>query len=598
MSTQISRDSRRSFLAHAGAAGAVAAAVGVGLVPLSVLAAQARTLSLWPARRPIGVRGAQLPSMAFRVYSKLAFGPRPANPANPGGMGDLDYFNSLGATDSQRLEAWLNEQLAPGADPEVDSRLSGNPVWRTQNKTLSQMWLDHYRYDGPNSWQVQNRPYWETQLLTLTRMVHSRWQLREVLADFWANHFNVDGSEGAVRSVLMSYYRDVIRAHLFGNFRTMLENVVKHAAMMYYLDNARNSTPNPNENYARELLELHTLGAVENYYGFIPPSQVPLNQDGEPAGYVEADVLETARLLTGFGVADGEDGAPDTGAYLFRPAWHDSGTKTILGQSYPGTGESELGALLDYLCQHRGTAEFICWKLAVRLIGDSFTAASPLVQAAADVFQSNWTQPDQLSQVYRALILSSEFQSTWGDKVRRPTETVAAVLRAVNAPYDFELNSAADDAGFYGYYWTWYQTSQLPYSSEPPTGYAESASAWKGTGPLIMSWRTASLMLRDVDSASAPAHVDLVTETNAAVTNPTPNAIVDWWLDRIQGPGHQTLAAKRTAMVDFVRVNGNATGNDQPLGINTSDNGVWSSYQQLLRGLVLMIALLPERMIR
>lgn len=595
--------SRRRFLYQSGALGLAAAGLGTGLIPITTLAQQVRLTSLWPARVPDEQRGGALPSLALRVYAKLGYGARPDNPANPGGVGDLQHFNNLGGSDTARLQAWLTEQMAPGSDPQVDSRVNANPVYRTTSLSLNQLWSQHYRYDGPDGWPMRNRPYWEMQMLTLTRSVHSRWQLREVLADFWHNHFNVDGSEDVVRSVLTSYDRDVIRPGIFGNFRTMLEGVVKHAAMMFYLDNARNSTPNPNENYARELLELHTLGAVENYYGYVPPGQVPTNIDGEPAGYVEADVLETARLLTGFGIADNDDGAPDTGDFLFRDAWHDDGSKTILGQTYSYTGpganeEQELTDLLDYLCQHRGTAEYLCWKLAVRLIGDGFTAQSPIVQAAADVFQSNWNQPDQLQQVYSLLILSNEFRTTWADKVKRPHEIVASTLRAANAPYDFELTSAGDETGFYGFYWTWRLTGQLPFNCEPPTGYAEDAAFWKGSGPLVMSWRTASLMIRDTDSGSAPNYIDFASQTNGAGISMTPNAIVDYWLDRVQGLSHTTAAAKRAEMVAFVRVQGNAMGDDQPLGIDTTNTDRYSTYQQMLNGLFLLIALLPERMSR
>lgn len=596
--------SRRRFLRNTGTLGLAAAGLSAGLIPITTLAQQVRLTSLWPARMPEAGRGASIPSLAYRVYSKLAFGPRPANPANPGSVDDLTWFAGLGGSDNQRLQAWLNEQMNPdGSDPEVDSRVNGNPVWRTHDLSLEQLWDQHHRYDGPENYRMRNRPYWEMQMLAMTRMTHSRWQLREVLADFWHNHFNVDGGEDVVRSTLTSYDSEVIRPQIFGNFRVMLEGVVKHAAMMYYLDNRRNSSPNPNENYARELLELHTLGAVENYFGYVPTSEVPDNVDGQPAGYVEEDVLETARLLTGFGVADGDDSAPDTGAFLFRDDWHDDDPKTILGETYtyPGPGaneEQELTELLDYLSQHRGTAEYICWKLAVRLIGDGFTAQSNIVQTAATVFQNNWNQPDQLKQVYSTLILSGEFQNAWDDKVRRPLEIVVSALRAANAPFDFELNSADDNAGLYGFHGDLSRTGQLPFSCEPPTGYAEDASIWKGSGPLVMSWRAVSRMIRDTDSGATTNYVDFVSQTNAAGVTPTPNAIVDFWLNRIQGVGHSTAPNKRAEMVAFVRQYGQADGDDLPLDIGTTDTGINSTYQRVLNGLFLLIALLPERMIR
>ncbi|NEP62915.1 MAG: DUF1800 domain-containing protein, partial [Symploca sp. SIO2G7] len=433
----------------------------------------------------------------------------------------------------------------------------------------------------------------------LTRAVHSRWQLQEVLADFWHNHFNVDGSEDVVRSVLPDYDRNVIRSGQFGNFRSLLEDVVKHAAMMYYLDNRRNSTPNPNENYARELLELHTLGAVENYYGFVDPAEVPTNADGQPAGYVEADVLEMARLLTGFGVADGDDDAPDTGAFLFRSDWHDFGTKTIMGEIFAGSGESELGAVLDFLASHRGTAEYICWKLAIRLIGDSFSASSPLVQSAADVFQNHWQSPDQLTRVYRAMLDSTVFKQTWADKARRPIEIICSSLRAAGVDCDFELASAEPDAGQYGYMSNIRDAGQPPFNCEPPTGYEEDRAIWKGTGPLIMSWRAVSRMLRDVDSASGnDQYANLAAQTNTAGIPLTPNDITDYWLDRVLGDGYALSLSKRDVIVNFTRTHGEAANNDEGLQIDTENLDRDSRYQQLMRGIFMLVALLPERMIR
>lgn len=603
MDMKTSSSSRRRFLFQSGTLGLAAAGAGAGLIPVTTLAQQVKLTTLWPARVPSANRGVGSTPLAQRVFAKLAFGARPDNPANPGDSGDIDYFNGLAGNDTARLQAWLNQQMNPtNGDPEVDSRVNGNPVYRTPSMSLTQLWSQHHRYDGPEGYRMRNRPYWEMQMLALTRAVHSRWQLREVLADFWHNHFNVDGGEDVARSVLTSYDRDAIRPHIFGNFRTMLEGVVKHAAMMYYLDNRRNSSPNPNENYARELLELHTLGAVNNYYGFISPNDVPTNTDGEPAGYVEADVLETARLLTGFGVADGDDDADDDGTFEFRRDWHDWEEKIIMGRSYlaPETNNEppELTDLLDYLCQHRGTAEYVCWKLAVRLIGDGFTAQSSIVQAAADVFQDNWNAGNQLQQVYSTLILSNEFRTTWGDKIKRPTETIVSALRAANVPFDFELNSAADNAGTYGFRGDWDRTGQIAFSCEPPTGYAEDASFWKGSGPLVMSWRALTRMLRDTDSGTAPNYVDLAGQTNAAGIPRTPNAIVDYWLDRVLGSGLTTSAAKRDELVGFVREQGGAPGDDQMIDVDTGNTSGGSTYQKLIRGLFVLITLLPERMIR
>ncbi|MGB0514234.1 MAG: DUF1800 domain-containing protein, partial [Wenzhouxiangellaceae bacterium] len=548
--------------------------------------------------RVTSTRSGGLPPLAFRVYHKLGFGPKPVNPANPGSVGDIEHFNSLGANDSQRFANWLDEQIAGGPDPEVDSRTFANANFTTLNKSLTDLWTQHHRFDGDDSFRVRRRPFQETQLLTLTRMVHSRWQLREVLADFWHNHFHVDGNEDAVRSVMVNHDRDVIRPHIFGNFRVMLEGAVKSTAMMYYLDNRQNATPNPNENYARELLELHTLGAVENYFGFIPAENVPLNGDGQPQGYVEADVLETARLLTGFGVADGDDDAPDTGQFLFRSDWHDFNDKTIVGLDVTGAGETELDVLLDYLAAHRGTAEFICWKLAVRLIGDSFSAASTLVQQAADLFQNQWQAADQLEQVYRLLLDSSEFLNAWGDKSKRPVEIITAALRAASADFIFELSSPANNANTFGYMSDIGRAGQAPFDYEPPTGFPEDRAIWQGTGPLVMSWRAVTRMLRDTDASFGSQFVNAAEITNLAGIALTPNAIVDFWATRVLGASFLLDTGKRAVMVDFVQIQGQAGGPDATLGVNTSDTGSNSAYQRVMRGLVLQLALLPDVMIR
>jgi uncharacterized protein (DUF1800 family) len=581
--------SRRQFLKATSATAAVGATVGMGLSTELGASQFSHLPALYPAKdRSLLPEGA-LPPLAFRVFHKLGFGPKP---------GDIDAFNALGATDDARLANWLDQQLFPtNVDPEVDSRIDGNANFVTLNQNLSQLWTTFELYEGERAYQVRQRPLYEVESLTLTRMLHSQWQLREMLADFWHNHFNVDGRETGVRSTMTQYDRDVVRPFMFGNFRAMLEANARSTAMLFYLDNRVNSTPNPNENYGRELLELHTLGAVENYYGFIPPDQVPSNGDGQPAGYVEADVLELARLLTGFGVNDGDNDAPNTGTFLFRPERHDDGVKTVLGLDIQGTGESELGVILDHLASHRGTAEFICWKLAVRLIGDSFSASDALVQQAATVFQDNWQANNQLELVYRTLILSNEFKTRWGDKAKRPVEVVIAAMRAAESTYTFQprqrtdVVQAADRNGLLNLF---NDTGQALFVYEPPTGYPEDRGIWQGAGPLVQSWRAITRFFReDDDDNNLYANVAETTNAMLALASRTPNQIVDAWLDRIYG--FTIPAGKRNAMVGLV-----AQGADPSLEItadttNTTNN---SDYQRRMRGLVELITMSPEFMTR
>jgi hypothetical protein len=239
--------------------------------------------------------------LAVMVLNKAAYGPRP---------GDIEAFNALGSDDTERMAAWLLEQLNPSSsDPEVDDRLvalesseipEDQLAFDTIDKSDEQLWTEHARNED---YSIHNRPVWQMERLTLLRAAYSQWQLREVLYDFWFNHFNVYGREFPTYGMMPEYDR-VLRQHIFGNFGDMLKANARTATMLYYLDNYANTWPNPNENYAREVLELHTLGAVNNYYGAVDPATVGTNSEGQRAGYTEIDVFEFAKALTGWGVSD------------------------------------------------------------------------------------------------------------------------------------------------------------------------------------------------------------------------------------------------------------------------------------------------------
>ena len=159
-------------------------------------------------------------------------------------------------------------------------------------------------------------------------MAHSERQLVQVLSDFWFNHFNVFPEDVLVRSVFSHYEQDVIRAHVLGNFREMLEAVATSPAMLFYLDNVASRNSGPNENFSRELFELHTLGS-ENYLGVGLQREVPQDEAGNPIGYVDADVFEATRCFTGWSFDD------DVGAFLYRSDWNDRFQKNVLGRFFP-----------------------------------------------------------------------------------------------------------------------------------------------------------------------------------------------------------------------------------------------------------------------
>ena len=210
------------------------------------------------------------PPLAVRVHAKAGFGPGP---------GDVAAFQALAGNDADRLTAWVDQQLNPAAIPDAacDAKLAA-AGFTTLGKSLAQLFQDHHAADPPD-WYDRIRPAIETEIATWIRAVHSRRQLFELLADFWHNHFNVYGWEFIEAPVWVHYDRDVIRANALGNFRQMLEAVAKAPAMLVYLDNFTNFADSGvgygNENFPRELIELHGMGA-EASYGAIPVSYTHL----------------------------------------------------------------------------------------------------------------------------------------------------------------------------------------------------------------------------------------------------------------------------------------------------------------------------------
>ena len=393
----------------------------------------------------------------------MAFGPRP---------GDLKALLALGATSEARLAAYVEQQLNPAAiaDAECDARLAAQN-FTTLGKSLPQLWADHVIAEDIE-WSVRMAPANETLRATFIRAVYSKRQLVEVLADFWHNHFNVFGFDYWSGPVWVHYDRDVIRRNMLGNFRTMLGTVAKSPAMLYYLDNISNSSAGPNENFARELFELHGMGA-ENYLGVVSDrSQVPVDGQGKPVGYIDEDVYGATRSFTGWRVDE------DTGAFLFADAEHDKYAKTVLNVNIPSfSGVQDGETVLDLIANHPGTGRYISRKLCRRLIADN--PPESVVQAAASVFYAQRSAPDQLKQVVRTILLSAEFRSTWGEKIKRPFEYAVSLLRAANADFGF------DDS----FSWVYESMGQPLFEWRPPNGYPDVKEDWASTMPMLQRWR-------------------------------------------------------------------------------------------------------------
>jgi len=308
--------------------------------------------------------------------------------------------------------------------------------------------------------QVVVRDLAESKIL---RAVHSNRQLNEVLVDFRFNHFNVFIEKGADRFLTTEYEREAIRPRVLGKFRDLLEATAKSPAMLFYLDNWQSvgentpATRGPagrqrrglNENYGRELLELHTLGV-----------------DG---GYTQKDVTETARCFTGWTINQPQRG----GEFLFNPRMHDRGEKTVLGVTIAAGGGMDDGMkVLDIVAKHPSTAKFISHKLAQRFVADEPPAA--LVDRMAQTFLKTG---GDMREVMRTLLESKEFWSVgaYRTKVKSPLQMVASAVRAVNGDVDFAFPLVNQLA----------QLGQPLYRKQEPTGYSNSSDAWLNSAGLV-----------------------------------------------------------------------------------------------------------------
>ena len=481
--------------------------------------------------------------LAVAVLNRMGFGPRP---------GDVDAFNALGSTDEERLRAYVEQQLNPDSidDSEFETRYTA-AGFETLHKTHEQLYADHIvnnPYDSNDDayWQWYSKPAYELVDATFLRAVYSRKQLVEVLADFWHNHFNIFFWQDDGVPLLVSYNRDVLRGHMLGNFRQMLEAVAQHPSMLYYLNQNNSSDAGPNENYARELFELHTLGA-ENYLGVRDPNTVEKDANGLAVGYVDNDVYEAARCLTGWRIdddlGDWEDGIEKTGSFIYYKPWHDRFNKLVLGHYIPADQEDLKDGrdVLDLLASHPGTARHIALKLARRLISDSPSEA--VVQAAADTFLANKDAPDQLKRVVETILLSAEFSQTFGAKIKRPLEAVISTLRVLNT--DFTQLPG-------GVPWMLSMMGQPLFERHPPDGYPDVKEVWANSMSLLYRWNFAVGITenwQDDDEQGRRIRTDVYSQTPAEIR--TAEGLADFWIPRILN--RPMSESDRTAVIGVMK---------------------------------------------
>lgn len=484
----------------------------------------------------------EIPSPEWIALNRLTFGARP---------GDLADLTALGSSSTERLQRFVDTQLNPAAidDSACDAMIAAQN-FTTLAKSRLQLWQDHVTQQGI-SWEERIRPATETMQATFLRAVYSKRQLVEVLADFWHNHFNVYGWDSWSAGTWVHYDRDVIRGNLLGNFRQMLGAVAKSAAMLYYLDNVSNTSAGPNENYARELVELHALGA-EHYYGVASivgadgayRHPAPVGADGRPSMYVDEDIYAATQCFTGWRIDQ------TTGDFQFVDSVHAKYAKIVLAQTIPSGGGLQDGeTVLDILANHPGTARHVSRKLCRRLIADD--PPESIVQAATDVFYSQRSAPDQLKQVVRTILLSPEFSATWGQKIKRPFEYVVSLLRASDANYAWSND----------FRWRYEPMGQALFSWRPPDGYPDRKEDWSNTMPMLQRWRICNWL---IDSWKVGGdgedkenrRIDCRSQMPADIT--TPIAIVDFWAQRILG--RDLPPDERQPIIDFMAAGRNPEG--------------------------------------
>lgn len=506
-----------------------------------------------------------LPPLGVIALNRMGFGPRP---------GDLAAFNSLGATPEASLETYIEQQLNPAAidDSAFDTKMN-TLGFVTLNKSLAELWQQHRVDPEPPEYGYAWRqlPLTDTMRATFNRAVHSRRQLVEVLADFWHNHFNVRGWDGDIQSVFVHYDRDVIRKNLLGNFRTMLEDVAKSTAMLYFLDNRSNTGGRPNENYARELFELHTMGA-ENYMGEFPQEQVPVS-NGWPVAYVDADVYGATTCFTGWTTVDG--------LFQIVPDDHFPNQKVVFGRVIPAnqTALKDGQDVLDMLAQHPGTGRYVCRKLCRRLISDN--PPERIVNEAAALFTAQWQAPDQLKQVVRLILRSPEFRTTWGQKIKRPFEVAVSALRAVYTNFWFNPDppTGSDYAGTFLYNYN--RMGQELFSWGTPTGYPDVKEDWSSMVPILQRWRLCHWIV-DWRENNIYQIGDIVAKTSADIRSP--NALVTQWENRVLG--RPMTGPDRQEIIDFIAQGRNP---DYDLPLDTD-----SEVQYRLRSMVGLMLNSPD----
>lgn len=368
------------------------------------------------------------------VLNRLTFGPTAS---------DREAIRTRG------IAGWIEDQLSPNEIPDHKTNLLLSRI-----DTLDYS-ADQLRAVGDGLFENihPDRVLDDFRQSALLRKVYSSRQLYEVMVDFWSDHFNISVQKGDCWYLKPVDDREVVRTHALGNFRNLLGASARSPAMMIYLDNQANHREAPNENYARELLELHTLGIS--------------------GGYTQNDVMELARCLTGWTVK----GHFWQGQIRYHPDAHDPGPKSVLGTRIEPTGKTEIDQVLDLLSGHPATAHHLAFKLARRFLGDE--PDPEIVERSARTFLQSGGEIKATLRIILLDGLAKENSNLARPKYKRPLQFLAAALRqtgaGTNGKSDLQKHLA--------------RMGQPLFAWPTPDGYPDSSPAWQGN--LLPRWKFA-----------------------------------------------------------------------------------------------------------
>lgn len=370
-------------------------------------------------------------SPELHLVNRLTWGATPSHLARVRELGEAGYLE------------WQLEHRAI-ADPLVDEFMAEHPVLSADVEGIGRaLEVDYGAVVGQVMW---GRIY---------RAAFSERQLFERLVDFWSDHFNVPLPDRVAEKVVDD--RSVARAHALGRFRDLLLASARSPAMLLYLNNASSHRDHPNENYARELLELHTLGVQ--------------------GGYTQQDVVEVARCFTGWTLDLGW-----RGSFVFDRNIHDEGEKFVLGHRIaPGRGIEDGLQVLDILATHPSTAQFISYKLCRRFVADE-----PPAGVVAEVAAAFTASDGDIRETLRTLFRSEGFRSARATKFRRPLEAIVAMLRALGPGLTVHEPWLVT--------WSLERMGHLPFNWFPPNGYPDVADPWLNVNGLLQRWNSAMVL--------------------------------------------------------------------------------------------------------